>query len=36
MHNRKGIGPKTDPCGTPHSIPKKDDEVIFFIQIYIY
>ena len=25
MHNRKRI----DPCGTPHSIHKKDDEVLF-------
>ena len=29
MHNRKRIGPKIDPCGTPHSITKNDDEVLF-------
>ena len=29
MHNRKRIGPKIDPCGTPHSILKNDDEVLF-------
>ena len=25
----KRIGPKIDPCGTPHSVLKKDDEVLF-------
>ena len=29
MHNWKRIGPKIDPCGTPHSILKKDYEVLF-------
>ena len=29
MHNRKRIGPKIAPCGTPHSIRKKDDVVLF-------
>ena len=29
MHNRKRICPKVDPCGTPHSIPKEDDEVLY-------
>ena len=29
MYNMKIIGPKIDPCGTPHSILKKDDEVLF-------
>ena len=29
MYNMKGIGLKIDPCGTPHSILKKDDEVLF-------
>ena len=29
MHNRKRMGPKIDPCRTPHSILKKDDEVLF-------
>ena len=35
MYNRKRIGPKIDPCGAPHSILKKDDEVLFIIQIDI-
>ena len=26
MYNMKRIGPKIDPCGTPHSILKKDDD----------
>ena len=29
MHNRKRIDPTIDPCGTPHLIHKKDDEVLF-------
>ena len=29
MYNMKRIGPKIDPCGTPHSIHKKDDKVLF-------
>ena len=29
MFNRKRIGPIIDPCGTPHSIRKKYDEVLF-------
>ena len=29
MHNGKRIVPKVDPCGTPHSILKKGDEVLF-------
>ena len=29
MHNMKKIGPKINPCETPHLIPKKDDEVLF-------
>ena len=29
MYNRKIIGPKIDPCGTPYSIPKKDGVVLF-------
>ena len=29
MYNMKIIGPKIDICGTPHSILKKDDEVLF-------
>ena len=32
MYNMKRIGPKIDPCGTPHSILKKDDEVYIFRQ----
>ena len=35
MNNMKRIGPKIDPCGTPHSILKKDDGVLFITQIYI-
>ena len=31
----KKIGPIIDPCGTPLSILKKDDEVLFII-LYIY
>ena len=33
MCNRNRIGPKIDPCGTPHSILKKDVVVLF---IYTY
>ena len=29
MYNRKRIGHKIDPCGTPHSIPKKNDVASF-------
>ena len=29
MYNMKRIGPKIDLRGTPHSILKKDDEVLF-------
>ena len=29
MYNIKIIGPKIDPCGTPHTILRKDDEVLF-------
>ena len=29
MYNRKRIGARIDPCGTPLSIPKKDNEVLF-------
>ena len=29
MHNRNRIGPKIYPCGTPHTILKKYDEVLF-------
>ena len=29
MYNMKRIGPKIDPCGTSHSILKKDYEVLF-------
>ena len=29
MHNRKRIGPKIEPCGTPRSILKNHDEVLF-------
>ena len=29
MYNMKRIGPKIDPCLTPHYILKKDDEVLF-------
>ena len=29
MCNRNRIGPKIDPCGTPHSILKKDVVVLF-------
>ena len=29
MHNMIRIGLKIDPCGTPNSILKKDDEVLF-------
>ena len=32
MYNMKRIGPKIYPCGNPHSILKKDDDVLF---IYI-
>ena len=27
--NFNRIGPRIDTCGTPHSIPKKDDVVLF-------
>ena len=26
MHNKKRIGRKIDPCGTPHSILKNDED----------
>ena len=29
MYSGKRICPKIDPCRTPHSIPKNDDEVLF-------
>ena len=29
MHNRKRIRPKINPCGTLHSVLKKDGEVLF-------
>ena len=36
MYNMKRIGPKIDPCGTPHSVLKKDDRYYLLIQIDIY
>ena len=33
MNNRKIIGQKIYPNGTPHLILKKDDEVLIMIQI---
>ena len=35
MCNMRRIGSKIDPCGTPHSIHKKDDETLF-IDTYRY